>query len=42
MKNGQKLIDNRPTTRYNVSNLIEILINHYREQQGNDGHVYEL
>ena len=28
-KFGQKFIDIRPITRYNGSNLIEILINHY-------------
>ncbi len=39
---GQKIIDIRPHTRYNVSNLIRKQCYHYRIQSENGSHKYEF
>lgn len=39
---GQKIIDIRPHTRYNVSNLIRKQCYHYRIQRANGSHKYEF
>ena len=39
---GQKIIDIRPHTRYNVSNQIRKQCYHYRIQSENGSHKYEF
>ena len=39
---GQKIIDIRPHTRYNASNLIRKQCYHYRIQSENGSHKYEF
>ena len=39
---GKKIIDIRPHTRYNVSNLIRKQCYHYRIQSENGSHKYEF
>ena len=42
LNNGQKPIDIRPRTRYNISNLIRKQCYHYRIQSENGSHKYEF
>ena len=39
---GQKIVDIRPRTRYNISNLIRKQCYHYRIQSENGSHKYEF
>ena len=42
VNNGQKPIDIRPRTRYNIGNLIRKQCYHYRIQSENRSHKYEF
>lgn len=42
VNNGQKSIDIRPCTRYNIGNLIRKQCYHYRIQSENGSHKYEF